>query len=278
MKIYRVHTASAAMVLALFALGCGDTPEPEESDEMALILQEPSSQEEPSDLEGEAGGSGGAAPADVEPEVRPVEVDMEPVAPRNPAPRPAPRPAPQPEPEPEPEPEVLLDAGTRLAVSSDLEISTEEMLPGDPVIATVSDDVYGADGSVVVPAGAKLLGRVTRSEESTGSEVDPVLEIAFETLSTEWWERPVQAAVVEVEMESSRKDSDARTAAKIGGAAAVGAILGKVLGKDNEDAVKGGAAGAVAGTVIAMETRSGHAKIKEGALIVVELTEALWVQ
>ena len=277
MKIHRLHATSVAMVLALFATGCGDTPEPDEADEMALILEEPTSESTP---DGEAGGSGGAAPAEeLEPEVRPVEVDMAPEPPRTPPP--APRPAPQPEPEPEPEvvePEVLLDAGTQLALSSDLEISTEDMLPGDPVIATVTDDVFGADGSIVVPAGAKLLGRVTRAEESTGSEVDPVLEIAFETLSTDAWERPVQVAVVDVEMESSRKDSDARTAAKIGGAAAVGAILGRVLGGDGDDAVKGGAAGAVAGTVIAMETRSGHAKIKEGALIVIELTEALWVQ
>ncbi len=206
---------------------------------------------------------------------------MEPRAPAPPPRATSPRPQPQPEPEPEPEPEepeVLVEAGTRLALTSDIEISTEDVLPGDPVIATVSDDVIGADGSVVIPAGSKLLGRVTRSEESTGSDVDPVLEIAFETLSTEWYERPVRAAVVEMEMEASRKDSDARTAAKIGGAAAAGALLGRVLGKDGKDAAKGGVAGAVAGTVIAMETRAGHAKIKAGALIVIELTEAVTVQ
>ena len=278
--------SATALLSALLVLGtaCGGDSEPAESDEMAALMAAGETGDEQvaeglDEMEGEAGGSGGAHMDDSagdDPEARPVDVGLEPEAP---APRPS-RPAPQPEPEPEVEEPVgpIVRAGTQIALSSDLEISTEDVIPGDPIIATVIDDVIAPDGMVLIPQGAKLLGRVVQAQESTGPDVDPVLEIEFETLSTVDYERPITAAVVEVDMEASRKDSDARTAAKIGGAAAAGAILGKVLGKDTEDAVKGGVAGAVAGTVIAMETRSGHAKISTGALIVIELTEALIIQ
>ncbi|MGI9628941.1 MAG: hypothetical protein ACR2QM_19070 [Longimicrobiales bacterium] len=268
----------AALVVGLPACGGG---EPESDDMQAFLVDGDDAEfadlELDQPLDGEAGGSGGS---DLEqetgfgdPEVGSVDLEIPQQS------TPAPRPAPEPEPEPVvEEPLVSLHAGTQIALSSDLELSTEKVIAGDPITATVSDDVLDAEGEIVIPAGAQLLGRVVTSEESSGSDVDPVLEIQFETLSTGEWERAIYASVVEVEMESSRKDSDKRTAAKIGGAAAAGAILGKVLGKDTEDAVKGGVAGAVAGTVIAMEMRAGHAKIKEGALIVIELTDPLIVQ
>lgn len=277
-KLSNWQVAAALSALLVLAPACG-REDPGEADEMqALLDQDPST---PLADEGEAGGSGGTAADDGygNVEAEPVDVSgMEPKQPP-PAPRPAPRPAPPPAPEPEPEPEgPMVRAGTRIALSSDMELSTENVIPGDAIVATVSDDVLSPEGLILIPRGSKLLGRVVHAQESTGPDVDPVLEIAFETLSTVDFERPIQASVVEVEMEASRKDSDKRTAAKIGGAAAAGAILGKILGKDTEDAVKGGAVGAVAGTVIAMETRSGHAKIKTGALIVVELTRELLVQ
>jgi hypothetical protein len=269
------QVAAALSALLVLAPACG-REDPGEADEMqALLDQEPTTP-----LADDQGTAADDGYGNVEAE--PVDVSgMEPKRPE-PAPRPSPRPAPRPAPEPEPEVEEpegpIVRAGTRIALSSDMELSTEDVIPGDPIIATVSDDVIAPDGQVLIPRGSKLLGRVVQAQESTGPNVDPVLEVAFETLSTVDYERPIHASVVEVEMESSRKDSDKRTAAKIGGAAAAGAILGKVLGKDTEGAVKGGVAGAVAGTVIAMETRSGHAKIKTGALIVVELTRELLVR
>lgn len=282
MKMFGRWTTAAlmsALLVALPACGAGDRAETEEME--ALLLDELDAEQGDASqdgeaLDGEAGGSGGSAEGQErgfgDPETGSVDLNI----PQREEPAPRPRPAtPAPQPEPEPEPEIVVRAGTQLALSMDLEISTEHALPGDPVTATVTDDVIAPDGMVLIPRGAQLLGRVVRSEESPDSDTDPVLEVEFETLSTALWERAVRATVVEAEMESSRKDSDKETAAKIGGAAAAGAILGKVLGKDTEDAVKGGVAGAVAGTVIAMETRAGHAKIKEGALIVIELMEAL---
>ncbi len=170
-------------------------------------------------------------------------------------------------------PRVL--AGTRVSLVSDIELSTEEALEGDPVIATVTEDILAPDGMVLIPQGARMLGRVVRVLPSLDSETDPVLEFVFETISTVDEEWAIYATVIDIEMEVERKDSDRRTAAKVGGAAVAGALLGRLLGGDKGDAAKGAAGGAVVGTVVAMETRQGHAKVLVGAAMVVELREVL---
>lgn len=94
-------------------------------------------------------------------------------------------------------PDVLIPAGTRISVLSDEDISTADHSVDDPVVATVWEDVMGVDGMVLIPAGTRMLGRVLASVGSGGAGEDPVLEIAFETLSSWTWERPVEGTVAE---------------------------------------------------------------------------------
>ena len=94
-------------------------------------------------------------------------------------------------------PDVLIPAGTRISVISDEDISTADHSVDDPVVATVWEDVTGVDGRVLIPSGTRMLGRVLASVGSGGAGEDPVLEIAFETLSSWTWERPVEGTVAE---------------------------------------------------------------------------------
>ena len=96
-----------------------------------------------------------------------------------------------------PVPDVLIPAGTRISVISDEDISTADHSVDDPVVATVWEDVADIDGTILIPAGTKVLGRVLASLGSGGAGEDPVLEIAFETLSAWTWERPVEGTVAE---------------------------------------------------------------------------------
>lgn len=96
-----------------------------------------------------------------------------------------------------PPPDVLIPAGTRISVISDEDISTADHSVDDPVVATVWEDVAGVDGTILIPAGTRMLGRVLASVGSGGAGEAPVLEIAFETLSSWTWERPVEGSVAE---------------------------------------------------------------------------------
>lgn len=96
-----------------------------------------------------------------------------------------------------PPPDVLIPAGTRISVISDEDISTADYSVDDPVVATVWEDVAGVDEAILIPAGTRMLGRVLASVASGGAGEAPVLEIAFETLSSWTWERPVEGSVAE---------------------------------------------------------------------------------
>ena len=91
-----------------------------------------------------------------------------------------------------------LPPGTRFRVTSDWRVAAANDRPGDPVVATLTDDVVGPHGRVLVAQGAKLLGTVTEAQDALGPGEVPFLEVAFETLSTETWERPIRTRVVAV--------------------------------------------------------------------------------
>ncbi|MDE2679051.1 MAG: hypothetical protein OXI76_14220 [Gemmatimonadota bacterium] len=91
-----------------------------------------------------------------------------------------------------------VPAGTRIRVTADYEISTDLYRPGDPVVATVAEDVTDPAGEVLIPRGVKLLGRILTSAGSPGVGEPPVLEMAFETLSALNAEWPVEGAVINV--------------------------------------------------------------------------------
>lgn len=93
--------------------------------------------------------------------------------------------------------DILIPAGTRIRVVGEEDISTADHFVDDPVVAAVWEDVTGTDGAVLIPAGTRMLGRVLASVGSGGAGEAPVLEIAFETLSSSRYERPVEGAVVE---------------------------------------------------------------------------------
>ena len=82
-------------------------------------------------------------------------------------------------------PEASLPAGTLIPALNDLEISTRDHREGAPVIVSVAEDIANAGGVVLIPRGSKLLGRVTFAASSSGPGDEPVLEVAFETVSAE---------------------------------------------------------------------------------------------
>lgn len=97
---------------------------------------------------------------------------------------------------PEPLPPILLPVGTRIDAAPDEDISTAEYRVDDPVIVTVVRDVHGPGGEFLLPQGVRLLGRVRTSMGSGGPGEPAVLEIDFETLSADRYERPIEGTVV----------------------------------------------------------------------------------
>ncbi len=226
------------------------------------------------------------ASASVEPTPAPEPVKATPT-PARPRPKPAATPsrsAPSDAPppvrparEPVPAPATVA-AGTQLGLRLSDALSTESNKAGDPFEATVVEDVLAPDGMVLVPAGAVVRGRVVDSHESPSADQPAVLSLAVDAIELNGRSVPLDATVLDAQVQAGRKDSDTRTAVKVGAGAAAGAVLGKILGKDTKSAVKGAVVGAAAGGAVAAATRDGQAVMEPGARILLRLDRPLVVQ
>jgi hypothetical protein len=158
-------------------------------------------------------------------------------------------------PRPEPQPRtifVTLPVETALAVEFLDGLSSETSVTGDPFLALVIDDVI-RDGHVVVPAGAEVRGTVAAAvpQKKIGGQAQLALD--FQQLTLPDGQRvDLMARLDEAGKKQTKKD-----AVTIGGSAAGGAILGRVLSKN--DKTKGTAIGAVLGAAIGTAVASKNA-------------------
>jgi len=155
-------------------------------------------------------------------------------------------------------------------------VSTENRKAGDEFTSTLADDVTTADGKVAVPAGAPGRWVVTAATDDNG-DGQAVLAVRLKDVKVDGAWQPVDATVVSSDVQRDAKDSDAKTAAKIGIGTAAGALVGQILGHSGEATAKGAGVGALMGTAIALSTRGGSAKIPAGSHIAVKLNNPLTV-
>jgi type IV secretory pathway VirB10-like protein len=197
----------------------------------------------------------------------------------------APAPAPE-EPAREPEPErepvrpattvATVPSGTVMRVEFLESLSSQTSEPGDIFRARVSSDVTADGGQVVIPAGSEVVGVVGEAVplRKVGGQAKLTLkftDLVLPSGSTV----PIHASFVGEGRSETRKD-----AATIGGAAAGGAILGRVLSKGNRSrgAVIGAIIGAAAGTAIASRTPGEEVTIDRGTSVDLKLDDDVEVR
>jgi len=224
-------------------------------------------------------------PPALDPEPRPAVPTPPPTERPAAEPRPEPPPAraePQPEPPPErestpapaPEPRTVTSTagvGTTMSLTLDQNLSTRDNTPGDGFTATIQEPVLDASGTVVIPVGATVRGRVTQVQKSGRVGEAAVINLAFESVSFGGASYPLEASVVKANPERDSRESTGEQVGKVAAGAAAGAILGRVLGKNTKSTIGGAVIGAAAGTAIAMGTSDVDAVLKAGSTMVIRL-------
>ncbi len=177
-------------------------------------------------------------------------------------------PAPQPDPPARPEPEhvtpppppappephkVTLNAGTLIPVRLVDGLSAERNLPGDAFMATLDKELV-VDGFVIAERGARVEGRVVSSDR--GGRVRGVSSLEVEIVRlrlSDGQNVALQTDAFERRADSSHNED----VAKVGGGAALGAIIGAVAGGGKGAAIGAGVGGAAgAGGVMATRGRA----------------------
>jgi len=233
-----------------------------------------------------------AEPPRPAPQQEPARVAPEPAKPRAAAPqqpaerRPVPPPAPveaQPPaaavapPVPAAEPVQVappitktVAAGTPIDVIFLDGLSSETSQAGDTFRVRVAQDVV-RDGVVVIPAGSVVVGSVLEAVPLKKIGGTAKLGLEFTSLElTSGRTVPISASFAEQGKSETKKD-----AATIGGAAAGGAVLGRLLSKKDKGkgTVLGALVGAAAGTAIAAKSQGEQVEVPVGTEVTLQLSK-----
>ena len=173
--------------------------------------------------------------------------------------------------EPEPAPliieELVISADSVIGLQVDTFVTTEHAKVEDDVEARVTRDVVVSD-EVAIPAGTLVMGSVVLVEH--GGKIKGVsrLGVRFHTVVLD---DGVEVPVVTETVYRESRSKGGQSAAKIGGAAVGGAILGAIFGGGRGAAI-GGAAGAAGGTAATIAGDTDPATLPAGSRVTVRLS------
>jgi hypothetical protein len=154
------------------------------------------------------------------------------------------------------EPEVVtIPAGTIITVQMIDEIDSERHRPGQEFAAIVAAPVASGD-RVVIPVGSDARVRLVNAEQAGRLAGRSELEVELVGLAAGQNTYFVESSVHEKQGASRGK----RTAATVGGGAALGGLIGAVAGKGKGAAI-GAAVGAGAGTAVQAATKGEQVRI-----------------
>jgi hypothetical protein len=169
----------------------------------------------------------------------------------------------------------VMPTGTDVYVQLDHRIGTRESRVGDMFSATVRHPVYALNGARVVPAGAKVYGRVAALDDSDYPGEDVRIRLDFNRLVFGGRSYPFDAVISQTSIETSqeRRGLSERV---ILVAAAIGGVLGAVItGGDISGIVGGAAIGGAAGAIYTYARGDIEAALPAGSRMTLRTTRPI---
>jgi hypothetical protein len=177
----------------------------------------------------------------------------------------------------QPAPADVLPVGAVFDVELDQTIDTEESEVGDRFTATVKDPVV-RNGMTMIPAGARVHGRITGLDDSDHIGDQAAIRLDFETITFNGRTHPLRADITDADIEFEGVAGIEEVAKKAGIGAAAGAALGAIIGGDLKDILVGGALGAGAGTVVSLGLGEVEAALPRGTDLTLRTTQSIEVR
>ena len=167
-----------------------------------------------------------------------------------------------------------IASGTGFGLATRGQVCTSN-LPGDKVVATITEPVTGENGASL-PAGTAVVLEVI---SVTPGDTPETARISLRVRSIVYGAEPVGveasvAVLSQLERGEIAKNGGSDKKKVIGGAIA-GAVIGQVMGRDTRSTVIGAAAGAAAGTAAAAATRRYHACLPAGSSLRVTTSQPI---
>jgi hypothetical protein len=166
---------------------------------------------------------------------------------------------------PTPAAALVIAEGTTLDLVLENALSSRTSRAGDLVVGRI-EQATAPDGSIALPGGSFLEGRVTSASESGRVTGKARVDVSFDRIVVRGRRHSIETTGLSFEAQDSHK----RDAAMVAGGAAAGAILGAITGGNaKKGAVLGGASGG--GAVLA--TKGKEIELPGGSPASVRVTQ-----
>ena len=203
----------------------------------------------------------------------PVARTPQPTPPQPVATTPAPTPAPAEAAAPAP---GIIGTGSRVGMTTNARVCTNNLLVGDKFTATVTSGTIGSNGAAI-PAGSTVVLEVASVDRADPVEASRI-EFRVRAIDVNGAPQPAAGDVATLGTMEKVQESSGNDRNKVIGGAVAGAVLGKIFGKSTKATVIGAAAGAAAGTAAARASQSSHACLPEGSPLRLTLTRDIVVR
>lgn len=167
---------------------------------------------------------------------------------------------------------LKLPAGTVIALRNDATISSRHHEAGGRISATAVNDVLDSRNRVVIPAGTRFLGRISRIESASGNNDTARLDLEFNAIEVNGDAVPVLAEVQSFDAVARGRGVTAEQAGKVGAGTVIGGVAGRVIGGNTTGAIVGAVVGTAAGVAVANATRETDIVVDRGGAITLRLT------
>jgi hypothetical protein len=168
--------------------------------------------------------------------------------------------------------DVTVPAGTIIPIRITESLDSETTQPGTRFTGVVTHEVV-ADGMLAIPAGSAVSGRVIDAKDAGHFKRNSLLSIELTSIRREG--EPITVATDAYTI--AGKGRGTNTAEKVGGGAAIGAVLGGIFGGGKGAAI-GAAAGGGGGAAVQGFTRGQQVTIPSETLIRFHLANPLTVR
>lgn len=165
-----------------------------------------------------------------------------------------------------------VPGGTLIHLTLNDSLGSAHSRVGDGFTARVASAVI-VDGRKVIPAGSTVRGTVREVRAAKRGAGNASLTLGFTRIDLPGGYSSEISASLTDRSESKKR----RNAAIIGGSAAGGAVLGRVLGKDTKGAVVGSVVGGAIGTGVVLSKEGEQVDLPEGTPIAIQLDSSIKV-
>ena len=163
-------------------------------------------------------------------------------------------------------------AGQTFSVRINEELSAKQDGVGSTFTATLTEALTTSGGATVIPAGATVRGRITSVE---GGQIG----VTFTSIRSGGETYPIDVSMVSAPATRRvNRTSTAENVGKVAAGGAVGAIAGRVIGRDRRSTAIGTVVGAAAGGAAAAATQNRDTVVDPGTSARVRLDSSVSVQ